>query len=339
MRLAFLAGASLPIYLARMPALSPGDRFPDVVLTRSSDNRQAHLYGQIGGNPVQLIIVREFDGSDGLGESADYDVVRIVGSTAQPSPNVYVDPDGTTIDHHLSDAPSVCYLLDPNLRVIEVTGDSAELHPDQISVQHADTQGSIRHQAPVLMIDRVLEPDRCQFLQHLWEQDSRETGVEQQTSAGGREVISDHHKSRRDHTVQDPKLVQLLTQSIGKRVLPEIERAFIYRPARFEGFKIACYESTSSGFFHAHRDNLSPSTAHRRLAVSLNLNDGYAGGELRFPEFGRERYKPDAGSALVFSCAHLHEVLPVTEGRRFTLLTFLYDESVQRAMEVDPFAL
>ena len=92
-------------------------------------------------------------------------------------------------------------------------------------------------------------------------------------------------------------------------------------------------------FFDAHRDNLSPNTAHRRLAVSVNLNEGYSGGELRFPEFGLDRYCPKLGNALVFSCAHLHEVLPVTNGRRFTLLTFLYDETAKRQDVVDPFAV
>jgi predicted 2-oxoglutarate/Fe(II)-dependent dioxygenase YbiX len=63
------------------------------------------------------------------------------------------------------------------------------------------------------------------------------------------------------------------------------------------------------------------------FALSLNLNDDYEGGQLRFPEYGNHLYRPDAGAALIFSCAHLHEVLEVTAGRRFVLLSFLYGES------------
>ena len=87
------------------------------------------------------------------------------------------------------------------------------------------------------------------------------------------------------------------------------------------------FEESDRGFFTAHRDNLSPATAHRRFGLTLNLNDDYDGGELRFPEYGPDRYRPDAGEALVFSGSHLHEVLPVTRGRRFVLLSFLFRDA------------
>ena len=109
--------------------------------------------------------------------------------------------------------------------------------------------------------------------------------------------------------------------------MPEIRRAFAFKATRFEGFKIVCYDEDTSGFFSAHRDNLSPSTAHRRFAMSLNLNQGYEGGYLRFPEFGSNLYQPEVGEALVFSCSHLHEVTEVTKGRRFALLSFLFFEA------------
>jgi predicted 2-oxoglutarate/Fe(II)-dependent dioxygenase YbiX len=48
---------------------------------------------------------------------------------------------------------------------------------------------------------------------------------------------------------------------------------------------------------------------------------------VRFPEFGRQLYRPEAGGALVFSCSLLHEAVPVNRGRRFGLFTFLHDES------------
>jgi predicted 2-oxoglutarate/Fe(II)-dependent dioxygenase YbiX len=60
--------------------------------------------------------------------------------------------------------------------------------------------------------------------------------------------------------------------------------------------------------------------------MTLNLNTGaYEGGELRFPEYGRELYRPEAGGAVIFSCSLLHEALPVTRGKRFAMFTFLTD--------------
>jgi predicted 2-oxoglutarate/Fe(II)-dependent dioxygenase YbiX len=133
-------------------------------------------------------------------------------------------------------------------------------------------------------------------------------------------------KQRRDHVVRDPDLLRDLTTTVGRRIMPEIRKAFAFRATRFEGFKIACYDATTGGFFRPHRDNLTPSTAHRVFALTLNLNDDYSGGQLRFPEYGNQRYRPEAGTALLFSCAHLHEVLEVTAGQRFVLLSFLYAE-------------
>jgi predicted 2-oxoglutarate/Fe(II)-dependent dioxygenase YbiX len=108
--------------------------------------------------------------------------------------------------------------------------------------------------------------------------------------------------------------------------MPEIRKAFCFRATGFEGFKIGCYDASTGGFFKAHRDNLSPTTAHRSFALTLNLNEDYEGGQLRFPEYGPQLYRPDAGAALIFSCSHLHEVMNVTAGRRFVLLSFLLGE-------------
>ena len=90
------------------------------------------------------------------------------------------------------------------------------------------------------------------------------------------------------------------------------------------------------GVFRAHRDNLSPATAHRRFALSLNLNAGYEGGYLRFPEYGPHLYRPEAGGALVFACSHLHEVTEVSQGRRFVLLSFLFGEGISAPSEPGP---
>ena len=58
--------------------------------------------------------------------------------------------------------------------------------------------------------------------------------------------------------------------------------------------------------------------------MTLNLNsEDYEDGELVFPEYGPERYKPASGGAVIFSCSLIHEALPVSRGRRFALLTFL----------------
>ncbi|MGO4843493.1 2OG-Fe(II) oxygenase, partial [Rhizobiaceae sp. 2RAB30] len=83
--------------------------------------------------------------------------------------------------------------------------------------------------------------------------------------------------------------------------------------------------SENGGHFRAHRDNTTKGTAHRRFAVSINLNSDFDGGEVSFPEYGPRSFKPPVGGAVIFSCSLLHAVSPVTRGKRYAFLPFLYD--------------
>jgi predicted 2-oxoglutarate/Fe(II)-dependent dioxygenase YbiX len=103
-----------------------------------------------------------------------------------------------------------------------------------------------------------------------------------------------------------------------------------------ERYIVACYEAEPGGYFRPHRDNTTAGTAHRRFAVTINLNaEEYEGGNLRFPEYGPHAYRAPTGGAVVFSCSLLHEALAVTQGRRFAFLPFLYDEDAARQREAN----
>jgi predicted 2-oxoglutarate/Fe(II)-dependent dioxygenase YbiX len=115
---------------------------------------------------------------------------------------------------------------------------------------------------------------------------------------------------------------------VRDRVVPEVARSFQFRATRIERYLVACYDGREAGFFRRHRDNTTKGTAHRRFACTINLNTGdYEGGELSFPEFGEQRFVAPRGGAVVFSCSLLHEALPVTSGRRYAFLPFLYDDA------------
>ena len=97
---------------------------------------------------------------------------------------------------------------------------------------------------------------------------------------------------------------------------------------------MACYSAGEGGHFRSHRDNTTKGTAHRRFAVSINLNpDEYEGGDLCFPEFGTHTYLPPLGGCVVFSCSLMHEAKPVTRGERYAFLPFLYDEAARKVRE------
>lgn len=232
---------------------------------------------------------------------------------------------------------AVACVLDANLRVIRSLAVrdletaareiNAALGCDPSPVPPREIEGP----APILVVPRVLGRDDCRRLMEKWGEGNQETGVEQSLDGRREEVISHDDKRRRDHVIADGDLLQSLTSSVGRRVIPEIRKAFVFRATRFEGFKIVRYDAEEGGVFHAHRDNLSPSTSHRRFGLTVNLNDGYEGGHLRFPEYGPHLYRPRAGAALVFSCANLHEVTPVTAGSRFALLSFMFGEEEARS--------
>jgi predicted 2-oxoglutarate/Fe(II)-dependent dioxygenase YbiX len=95
---------------------------------------------------------------------------------------------------------------------------------------------------------------------------------------------------------------------------------------RIERFLIGCYAADDSAHFRPHRDNGQPVTAHRRFALSVALNEDFEGGELVFPEYNQRRHKAPKGWCAVFPCAIVHGVAPVTRGRRYVFLPFLYDE-------------
>ena len=331
--------------------LSRGERAPDFVLP-DEEGSPVRFYSRAGGRPVVLLFYDGLGGkelcrfSEALNPSGDSDlsVFGVQGKSNQPGASapfqVFFDEQGKVRQaYRLEDGgPAFLFVLDSNLRVIgSVTYAGARSSSDealsiiQASQVHREVV-EVTAQVPALFIPNVLDLEICQFLIQVWgTRDNVETGVERSHGARREDALSPEAKRRRDHIVADEKLLKMLTSTIGRRVMPEVQRSFAYSATRFEGFKVACYDSQTGGFFQAHRDNLSPSTTHRCFALTLNLNEDYEGGRLRFPEFGPMLYMPGAGEALVFSCSHLHEVTEVTQGRRFTLLSFLFGAEDTRA--------
>lgn len=183
--------------------------------------------------------------------------------------------------------------------------------------------------APVLRVIDVLSPTLCaRVLRYYHEQcgDGQPSGVLEYRDGKPEFQINPDVKMRREAVIADPALEREVHQQVEANVLPQIYRAFHYPVQQREHFKIISYDA-GKGYFRAHRDNETPDVAYRRFAMTLNLNTGeYRGGELRFPEFGERLYSAPAGSALVFSCSLLHEVVPITQGRRVALTSFFFGQ-------------
>lgn len=322
-----------------LPKLNPGERAPDFVL--SSGGRPTRFYGYAGGEPLAVVFPPPEAGDataallERLGDLASV-VVSSRESDLGAGVPVFVDEEGKVTEAYgAAEGAGRIVVLDANLRVLD-TVDADRSHPygpelaapalDAVSKLPPLEPRRITAQAPVLLVPRVLTPSDCTELVELWGRENEETGVEASEYEGRANVRRSELKRRRDHIVQDDRVMKLLVATVGRRVMPEVRRAFSFPATRFEGFKIVRYDAESGGFFRPHRDNLSPATAHRRFALTLNLNEEYEGGELRFAEYGPMTYRPAAGEALLFSCSLLHEVTEVTAGERFALLSFLFGE-------------
>ena len=190
-------------------------------------------------------------------------------------------------------------------------------------------------QAPILILPRVFEPELCRRLVDAYEVAGGEpSGFMREEGGKTVEKRDFAFKSRRDYFVEDADPVKQIIQArITRRVTPEISKVYAVNCTRMERYLVGCYSAEESGHFRAHRDNTTKGTAHRRFAVSINLNDAFDGGELSFPEFGPKSFKAPVGAALIFPGALLHAVSPVTRGRRYAFLPFVYDEAAAKIRE------
>jgi len=221
-------------------------------------------------------------------------------------------------------------LLDANQRVLAVRrGADAALAAQVLDFydslpppEAAEERGT---NAPVLLIPRVLDRETCRALIERWHVAGHEEGTVGLVAGGvEQDTVAHEAKKRLDHSIADPDLNRVLQRTIGRRIAPEVEKAFQFQGFRFDRFLVVCYDAERGDHFRPHRDNTSPETADRRFALTLNLNtEEYDGGALVFPEYGGHGYRPASGGAVVFSCSLIHTALPPTRGRRFALLSFL----------------
>jgi peroxiredoxin/predicted 2-oxoglutarate/Fe(II)-dependent dioxygenase YbiX len=229
-------------------------------------------------------------------------------------------------------------VLDPTLRVLKVLPlTERQLLFDYLRQLPSPARFSgIDLQAPILLLPNVFEPELCRHLIGLYEaHGGQESGFMREIDGKTVGVNDRSHKVRKDYMIADPDLIKQTQARIQRRIVPEILKAHQFRVTRMERYLVACYAAEDGGHFRAHRDNTTAGTAHRRFAVSINLNSEFEGGELSLPEYGPRSFKPPPGGAVVFSCSLLHAVSRVTSGRRYAFLPFLYDDAAAQVREAN----
>jgi peroxiredoxin len=231
-------------------------------------------------------------------------------------------------------------VLDPMLRVMQVVpfqkdrGDIVALTAYLDGLPTPSCFVGFELPAPVIVLPKIFEPEFCRKLIALYEaHGGDEIGVMREVGGKTVGVTDDSFKRRRDYYIEDKDVILETQARLIRRLFPEIAKVHHFQVTRMERYIVGCYSAEEGGHFDAHRDNTMLGTAHRRFAVTINLNDDYEGGELSFPEYGPRSFKPPLGCAVVFSCSLLHAVSTLTRGRRYAFLPFLYDEAAAKISE------
>jgi peroxiredoxin len=340
---------------AEVPVLSAGDIAPPCALPALDGTIVDIRADTIAGNPIILLFCPRFCAATTEAITAfveahqsfraagarlfavTREAADIVRAQHLPFP-VLLDRDGRVFrpfDAATEDAPTTV-VLRPNQHVMAILKSAPRAQAtealDRLARLASECQAVLMaHHPPVLMVPDVLSPRDCRDLISVYET----RGQTFMPPGAGIDYIGTDYKmripeygrgDRIDHWIVDSDTTMLLHWRIEHRVLPEIAKAFQYRITRWERLRIGCYQGERGGELHGHRDNVEP-TPYRRFAMSINLNlEEFSGGELRFPEFGNQRYRPPNGTAIVFSSSLLHEALHVTSGRRLVLLAFLFGD-------------
>lgn len=219
-------------------------------------------------------------------------------------------------------AGPISLLVGPSFRVVAVARgveQASAILASLKALEEAEQAFPAARQAPVMVVPDIFPPAFCAHLMEVWRVGEQ---YDDAVSNDGYSGAVAAMKRRRDVGITDPNLQRVVQAYLGRRLMPEIRRSFNFEVTQAEVYRIGCYDGGGENYFKRHRDTGMAVSAHRRYALSLNLNDGYRGGEVIFPEYGQARFRAPAGGAVVFSCALLHEVRPVEEGRRFAMFTF-----------------
>jgi hypothetical protein len=277
-------------------------------------------FGSLGGRFVLLCVVLDVQRTDARAAIAALNAAKVKGTTHVAGllcgdPNAFDDPALKAIDKaklvlfdkeravitewrlldEAAEPGGKWLLLDPSLRAIGLwpIDQSAAAFAALAGAPHPNEHAGVSLHAPVLIAPRIFEPEFCRALIGAYERHGGRPSGTTKESLDGKTYVSldEDFKRRADFTIEDEAMRNDAMHRIFWRLLPEIEKAFSFRCTRMERYIVACYNAETGGFFRAHRDNTTKGTAHRRFAVTINLNaEDYDGGDLRFPEYGSRSY-------------------------------------------------
>lgn len=344
--------------------LEPGDRIAPFVLPDAEGRPVTPIANRLSGRPLLLIFecgpaVAPPAYDDELAALCDHgdvlrarDVTILAITQRQPADNgdlarakalpfpLLSDPEAKVyaacgLDPAAQRHSTATLVLDQNLRVIALLDGGGATRWPQIAaaLDMLDAQtpkGPLTGHPPVLVLPRVLSSTDCADLIEFWHRPVPVWAGRDYTNQGFDWEKGDFKASNKGEgsvvqfVLRDAEVQRYLDAKLRRRIIPEIRKVFQTKTSRREDYRIACYDADDGGRLGPHRDNAIRATSYRRFTLSVALNSDFEGGGLRFREYHEDGYRVPTGTAIVWSCALLHEVLPVTAGRRFALATHLF---------------
>jgi hypothetical protein len=261
-----------------------------------------------------------------------------------PGIRAFFDGDGAIRKLYGIDAygaPAVSVLVSPRLQVAGIVTEPDPARHARVVMAMLAAQPPVERLTetlgppPILIIPDVFERAFCRMLIDGYEKNGGAPSGFMRDEAGMTvQRFDDSFKVRRDWDIADPQLHRAIGARFQRRVVPEVQKAYNFHVTHMERHVVSCYDASEGGHFNSHRDNTSRGTVHRRFACTLNLNaEDYQGGDLRFPEFGPQLYRPPTGGVVIFSCSLLHQATKVTQGKRYAFLPFLHDAAAEKVRE------
>jgi peroxiredoxin len=208
------------------------------------------------------------------------------------------------------------FILDPSLRIIAAIrfqkdgSERASVIDILRNLPPTHASSGIEPPPPILYLPSAFEPDLCQRLVEVFDAGTDGGGI----ASAIRPV---------DHFIKDTDLATEVSIRIQRRIAPEMAKVFQFQANRTSRHVVSCYDPAV--ILPARRD--SPSVASPRFTLFVGLNEDYEGAEIAFLEYGRYRYQPPLGTAILFSSSILHRVSPVSRGRCYRCVSFVYGEA------------
>jgi PKHD-type hydroxylase len=101
---------------------------------------------------------------------------------------------------------------------------------------------------------------------------------------------------------------------------------FNFDLTEIQSLQFTCYDAEEEGFYGKHIDMMYKSPNTRKLSVTVQLSDSseYEGGDLLLHTADNpERPVRQRGTGIFFPSYSLHEVTPVTKGKRYSLVAWV----------------